>query len=129
MSSNHLSPYKIITILLTIFLMLHITSLWLIYFLTGALYLLILLTYFIPHFPSGNQLFSVSMSLFSFCLSVYFILFYFTLFYFTFILFYFIFWPCCTGTWDLISPTRDRTCSGSAESQPVDHQRSPCFIF
>ena len=39
------SWYKVITILLTIFLMLYITSLWLIYFITGALYLLIPTTY------------------------------------------------------------------------------------
>ena len=34
--------------------------------------------------------------------------------------------PC--SMWDLSSPTRDRTrvpCSGSAESQPLDHQGSP----
>ena len=47
-SSNHLSPCKVITILLTVFLMLYITSLWLIYFVTGGLYLLTPLMYFTP---------------------------------------------------------------------------------
>ena len=35
-SSNHLSPYQIIKMLLTIFLMLHITSLWHIYHISGV---------------------------------------------------------------------------------------------
>ena len=56
-SSYHLSPYKVMTILLTIFSMLYISSLWLIYFVTGSLYLLIPITYFTspvwqPHFCS-----------------------------------------------------------------------------
>ena len=38
-ASNCLSSHKIVTILLTILLMLYITSLWLIYFITGSLYL------------------------------------------------------------------------------------------
>ena len=46
-SSNHLSPYKVITVLLTIFLMLCVTSLRLIYFISGGLYLLIPFTYFV----------------------------------------------------------------------------------
>ena len=36
--------------------------------------------------------------------------------------------PC--GTWDLSSPNRDQTCApyiGSVESQPLDHQGSPCL--
>ena len=69
-STNPLSPYKVITISLTIFLMLYITSPWLIYFITGGLYLLIPLTYFVSltPLPSGNHpFFSVFMSLFSFC--------------------------------------------------------------
>ena len=37
-SRYHLSPYKIITVLLTIVPMLYITSLWLIYFIAGNLY-------------------------------------------------------------------------------------------
>ena len=43
-NSYHLSPYKI-TVLLTIFLMLFISSLWLIYFIIENLYFLISLTY------------------------------------------------------------------------------------
>ena len=34
--------------------------------------------------------------------------------------------------WDLSFPNRDRThapCSGSAESQPLDHQGSPLHFF
>lgn len=60
-SSNHLSPYKTITILLAMFFILDITSLWLIYFL-GGLYLLLFFTFF-----AITWRFSVSMSLFSFC--------------------------------------------------------------
>ena len=37
-SSNHMPPYKINTILFTIFLMLYIISSWCIYFITGSLY-------------------------------------------------------------------------------------------
>ena len=44
--SSHLSPYKVITISLTLFLMLYVTSPWLIYFITGGLYLLSLLHLF-----------------------------------------------------------------------------------
>ena len=36
--SYHLSPYKLITILLTIFPLLYFSSLWLIYFITGSLF-------------------------------------------------------------------------------------------
>ena len=50
-SSNHLSLYKIIRVLLTIFLMLYMTLLWLIYFITGAFNLLIPFTYFNPFYP------------------------------------------------------------------------------
>ena len=39
-SSNHLSSYKFIAVLLTVFPVLYITSPWLMYFLTGSLYLL-----------------------------------------------------------------------------------------
>ena len=47
-SHNHLSPYKVIMIklLLTTFLMLYITSGWLIYYITRGLYLSIPFTYF-----------------------------------------------------------------------------------
>ena len=45
-SNNHLSPHEVIKILLNIFLTLYITSLWLIYFMTGGFYLLIPFTYF-----------------------------------------------------------------------------------
>ena len=57
--SNHLSPYEVITILLTTFFTLYITSLWLIYYITGDLCFLILFTYFAsPHLlPTGNHLF------------------------------------------------------------------------
>ena len=41
-ASNYLSPKKVITVLLAIFYMLYIISLWLLYFITGGLYLLIL---------------------------------------------------------------------------------------
>ena len=74
MSRNYLlDPYKLIIILLTIFLMLNITSLWPIYFITGGGYSLIPFTYFLhslPHSPLALiHLFSVLMSLFLlFCL-------------------------------------------------------------
>lgn len=45
-SSNHLSTYRIITIWLTVFPMLYTTSLWLIYSITGSLYLLFPFTFF-----------------------------------------------------------------------------------
>ena len=44
--------------------------------------------------------------------------------------FYFLAAPC--SIWDLSSPTRDRTltpCTGSAESQPLDHQGSPLLYY
>ena len=44
MFDKPLSPYKVITILLTIFLMLYTISLWLIYFITGDLSLLMAFT-------------------------------------------------------------------------------------
>ena len=69
-SSYYLSPYKFIMILLTISPMLYISSLWLIYFVTGSVYLLISLTCFTPpSLPSPlatTCLFSVSVSLFLF---------------------------------------------------------------
>ena len=55
-----MSPYKYITLLLTIFPILSISFPWFIYFVTGNLYLLISLTYFThppPLLPSGNHLF------------------------------------------------------------------------
>ena len=56
-SNYHLSPYNIIKILLTIIPMLYITSLWLMYFIIGSLYLLLPFTYFVcPHSPSLWQL-------------------------------------------------------------------------
>ena len=72
-SSYFLSPYKIILILLTILPILYLTTLWLIYLVTGSLYLLIFLTYFIPPFhPSlffgTSNFISLSMSLFLLCL-------------------------------------------------------------
>ena len=53
-SSNHLSLCKVIVKLLSMFLMLYITSMWLIYYITGSLCLLIPFTYFMhlpPTFP------------------------------------------------------------------------------
>ena len=56
-SSNHLSLYKVIMVLLTVFPVLYITSLWLIYFITGSLYFLIHFKYFTqpPAHPSSNH--------------------------------------------------------------------------
>ena len=48
-SNNHMSAQQVITVLLTIFSMLCITSLWPLYFITKGLYLLIPFTYFIQH--------------------------------------------------------------------------------
>ena len=45
-SSNHLSSYKFIKIVPTVLFMVYITFPWLIYFITGELYLLIPFTYF-----------------------------------------------------------------------------------
>lgn len=80
-SSNYVSSYKFITILFTIFFMLYTTTLWLILFITGDLYLLIPFTYFASHLslstpPVMTNLFSVSMNFFSFyfclfCFSTY----------------------------------------------------------
>ena len=50
----HLSPFNIITILWTIFPILYMKSLWLIYFITGSLCLLIPFTYF-AHRPPAQQ--------------------------------------------------------------------------
>ena len=53
-SSNHLSLYKVIVKLLSMFLMLYITSMWLIYYIIGSLCLWIPFTYFMhlpPPFP------------------------------------------------------------------------------
>ena len=70
-SSYHLCSYKLITVLLTIFPMPYIASLWLIYFITRSFCLLVSSTYFTNSsisLPSGNpSLFSDSMSLFTFC--------------------------------------------------------------
>ena len=65
-SSNHLSSYEVIQILLTIFLMLYIPSWWLLHFLTGSLCLLIPCIYFaLSHLPLPC-FFPSSISLFSF---------------------------------------------------------------
>ena len=60
-SSYYLSPKLIL--LLTIFPMLHITSPWLIYFISGSFYLLIPITQFVPNHPplANTNLFSVPM--------------------------------------------------------------------
>ena len=67
-SSNHFFPDKLALILLTIFLMLHITSQRLIYFIIESLYLLILVTYLPnPQTPSPlatTHLFSLRLLLF-----------------------------------------------------------------
>ena len=73
-SSNHVSSCKFITILFTIFFMLFITTLWLFFFITRNLYVLIPFAYFASHLsiftpPVMTNLFSISMNLFSFCLS------------------------------------------------------------
>ena len=69
-SSYHLAPYKVIIILLTIFPMLYITSLQLIYFITGSLYLLIpspISPNPLPVSPlATTSMFSVSMNPFLF---------------------------------------------------------------
>lgn len=57
-SRCHLSPSKIITVLLTTFPMLYITSQGITYFITGILYLLLLIC-FAP--PITNSLFPVSI--------------------------------------------------------------------
>lgn len=55
-SSNYQTAYKVIIILLTIFLMLYTTSPWLTYFITRSLYLLAPFAYFtyLPPLTSGN---------------------------------------------------------------------------
>ena len=68
-SSNHLSPYKVITLLLMIFLLLYILSLWFVYNKTGGLNLLvpspILSTLSpLPSLPSDHDQFSVSEAVF-----------------------------------------------------------------
>ena len=67
-SSYHLSPCKLITVLLTIFPMLYRSLLWFIYFIIRSLYFVIPFIYLIHvHFPRllpAMSLFSVSMSLF-----------------------------------------------------------------
>ena len=65
--SNHLSQYKVITILLTIFLVLDIVSMWLVYFINGGLYHLISFICFLLFSLANTCLFSVSLSLLPFC--------------------------------------------------------------
>lgn len=51
-SSNRLSPHKVVTVLLTVFLMLCVISLWLFCYITGGLYLFISFAYFTStHLP------------------------------------------------------------------------------
>ena len=52
-SRNHLSPHRIVTVLLTVFPMLYVIFPWLTYFITGNLYLLIPVTYFIQSPPTS----------------------------------------------------------------------------
>ena len=69
---NHLLLYKDITLLLTVSPCCF-SSLWLIYFAAGILYLVISVTYFssfLSPFLSGSHLFSVSVSLFWLCLFI-----------------------------------------------------------
>lgn len=52
-NDHQLSPHKVITVLLTLFLMLYIKSPWFPYYKTGGLYVLIPFTYFAqpsPHY-------------------------------------------------------------------------------
>ena len=66
-SSNLLSPYKFFTVLSTIFLLLYLTSTWLIVFSTRCLCLLITFTYFASHtLLSGRLQFALSMNPFVF---------------------------------------------------------------
>ena len=69
-SSYHLTPYRVMMMLLIIFPVLHLASLWLIYFLTGGLYLLFFLFRPSPQ-PASSlvtiSLFSISISVFLFC--------------------------------------------------------------
>ena len=68
-SDTHLSLYKVITVLLTIFFMLYITSPRLIYFITGGLYLLISLHPFCPYTVSPlTTAYSLHVSVFHFAL-------------------------------------------------------------
>ena len=67
---NLLSLYKVITVLLTIFPRLFITSSWLINSIAGSLYLLISFTYFVPQPPTAPAttcLFSIPISVLFFC--------------------------------------------------------------
>ena len=70
-SDNHLFPYSVVAIFLTLFLMLYIASLWLIYFITRSFELSIPVTCFkspsppLWHFKTV-PLYFVSMFLFSF---------------------------------------------------------------
>ena len=75
-SGDHLTP-KVITVLLTIFIILYIPSLWLIYYVTGDLYLLITFTFFTqPLWPSLVALIcSLYICLFSFLFCFWFICF------------------------------------------------------
>ena len=68
--SNHLSPYEFIIISLTIFLVMYITFLWLIYFITRGLFLIPFTCLTFPTQPpllATIHLFSVSLNLFSHC--------------------------------------------------------------
>ena len=75
-SSYHLAPYKVNTLLLTILPLLYVSPLWLIYFVTGSLYLLISLTYFTHPtnpLPSGSHLFVLWVSFVTFVHLFYFL--------------------------------------------------------
>ena len=72
-SSNHLSHYKVITILLTIFPMLYIMFLWLTYFIPGGFYFFIFIICF-PHpysLPSDSHSFVLCIYLFIFFIYFY----------------------------------------------------------
>ena len=63
-----LLPYKVIEILITIFPVLYIISPWLIYSITGSLYILFHLFCPSPCYPALVTIFAICMSLFLLCL-------------------------------------------------------------
>ena len=72
MSGNHMSPFKINTVLLTTFPMLHIISSWCIYFITGSLYFFHLLHPF-PLWQPPDYFLYLWVCFWLFCLFVFWI--------------------------------------------------------
>ena len=70
-SSNCLSPHKVVTVLLTVFLTLCMTSLWLFCYITGGLYLFISFAYFtsapLPYFKVGRAAAAAAAKLLQSC--------------------------------------------------------------